>query len=69
MIRQTELELHERAKTLFEQENPGALWRLSSGIEPPRGQRFATLIERQDYLSRIRHDMRQEGANTDVDEI
>ena len=38
MIRQTELEMHERAKTLFEQENPGTLWRLSSGKEPPIGQ-------------------------------
>ena len=67
MIRQTELEMHERAKALFEQENPGTLWRMSSGKEPPVGQRFATLIERQHMLARIRRQMRQE--RQEVDEV
>ena len=53
-IRQIELKMYEEAKALFEKENPGALWRPSSGKKPPIRQRFATLIERQQMLGRIR---------------
>lgn len=69
MIRQTELELHERAKALFEQENPGTLWRLSSGKKPPKGQRFATVIERQEMLARVREAMRREGMDLEADRV
>ena len=63
-MRSSELELHARAQDLFEQENPGRLWR------PPVGtpaisrvaQEAASLIERQNYLSRIRAQMQAEGA-------
>jgi hypothetical protein len=56
--------MHARAKELFELENPGRLWR------PPVGtpaisrvaQEAASLIERQNYLSRIRAQMQAEGA-------
>jgi len=69
MIRQTDLELHERAKALFEKESPGALWRLSSGKQPPIGQRFATLIEHQEMLARIREAVRQEGMDLEADRV
>jgi len=62
------LELHEWAKALFWDETPGTLWRLASGKEPPVGQRYATLIERQVMLARVRAEMRSEGAPSEADE-
>ena len=65
MIRSTEIELHARAQKLFEQENPGRVWRLSTksqfGESAP--ERIANLTERQTYLAHVRNRMRQEGAS------
>lgn len=60
MIRHLELEIYERAKELFERENPGKLWRLPVGIDSIVGQKLSALTERQNYLTRIRDQVRAE---------
>lgn len=63
MIRPSELELHARAKELFERENLGRLWRVPNGASVNLGAHtVASLIERQIFLSRVRAQMRAEGA-------
>ena len=70
MIRSSELELHARAKELYERENPGRLWRVPPGAlpNPVRPYRLAGLIERQNYLARIRDQMRAEGIVLETEE-
>ena len=70
MIRSTELELHARAQTLFESENPGRLWRVPTGTQLSVAipDRIANMTERQTYLARVRILMRQEGVFLEVDE-
>lgn len=69
-MRSSELELHARAQELFERENPGRLWRTPVGApaNSPTSQATASLIERQNYLLRIRNQMRAEGAELITDE-
>ena len=64
MVRSSELELHARVQELFEKENPGRLWRAPVGApaNSPASQTAATLVERQNYLARMRNLMRAEGA-------
>jgi hypothetical protein len=71
LIRSTELELHARAQTLFESENPGRLWRVPTGsqIAAVVSDRTANMTERQTYLARVRILMRQEGVFLEVDEF
>ena len=63
-MRSSELELHARAKDLFERENPGRLWRPPVGTSAISrvAQEAASLIERQNYLSQTRAHMQAEGA-------
>ena len=61
MSRHLELEIYEKAKELFEQENPGQFWRLPFGIYPVTGQEPRELIKRQSYLTRVRDQMHAEG--------
>jgi hypothetical protein len=70
LIRSSELELHARAQKLFEQENPGRLWRIppSLPVRPSSSERIAGLVERQIYLARVREQMRAEGVQTIPDE-
>lgn len=70
MIRSSELELHARAKELFERENPGRLWRVPSDSppNPMKPYRTAGLIERQNYLGRIRAQMHAEGMVLETEE-
>lgn len=70
MIRLSELEAQKRAQALFEKENPGKAWRLTSGnlnfaLQP---KKVAGLIERQNYLSRVRAEMLNEGLRLEVEE-
>ena len=69
MIRQSELELHARAKALFESEHPGRLWRAPVGSAPGSadGLSAAGLIERQNYLARVRAEMRAEGKRFETE--
>jgi len=64
LVRSSELELHARARELFERENLGRLWRTPVGApaNSPASQTAASLVERQNYLVRIRAQMRDEGA-------
>jgi len=64
LVRSSELELHARARELFEHENLGRLWRAPVGApaNSPASQTAASLVERQNYLVRIRAQMRDEGA-------
>ena len=70
MVRSSELELHARAQELFERENLGRLWRAPFGAlaNSPASQTAASLVERQNYLVRIRAQMRDEGAELITDE-
>lgn len=70
MVRSSELELHARAKELFERDNPGRLWRAPVGSAPGSAsdRSAAGLIERQNYLSRIRAQMRAEGVQLATEE-
>ncbi len=70
MVRSSELEVHARAKKLFEQENPGRLWRAPLGaMQGSASDRSAAgLIERQNYLSRVRTEMRAEGVQIETEE-
>ena len=62
--------LHTRAKRLFEQENPGRLWRVPAGTksDSPVARKSADLMERQNYLARVRASMRAEGAILETEE-
>jgi len=64
MIRSLQLELHARAKELFERENPGRLWRAPVGtpVDSPVAQAAAGLTERRDILIRVRTQMRVEST-------
>ena len=64
MLRSSELELHARAKDLFERENPGRLWRPPVGTSAISrvAQEADSLIERQNYLSQTRAQMQSEGT-------
>jgi hypothetical protein len=70
LVRLSELELHARAKVLFEQENPGRLWRspVGSALGSAQDQSAASLVERQVLLSRVRAQMRAEGVELVTDE-
>jgi hypothetical protein len=70
LIRSTELEVHARAQMLFENENPGRLWRVPTGsqIAVVLSDRTANMTERQTYLAHVRNLMRQEGVFLEVDE-
>jgi hypothetical protein len=70
LVRSSELELHARAQELFERENPSRLWRTPVGApaNSPASQAAASLIERQNYLFRIRGQMRAEGSELITDE-
>ncbi|MET3691648.1 hypothetical protein [Methylobacterium goesingense] len=59
-----------RAQELFERENPGRLWRAPSGTTPGSivDRSAAGLLERQNYLSRVRTKMRAEGVQIEKDE-
>lgn len=69
MIRQSELELHARAKDLFESEHPGRLWRAPVGSAPGSAidRSAAGLVERQNYLARVRAEMRAEGKRFETE--
>lgn len=70
MIRSSEIEIHVRAKELYERENPGCFWRMPANTSalPRTLYRTAGLIERQAYLGRVREQMRAEGVFLEVDE-
>lgn len=61
MIRKSELELHAKAKALFERENQGRVWNVPADAPSRQGFQYADLMERQDYLARVRDQMRQDG--------
>ena len=64
MIRKSELELHAMAKALFESENMGRVWNIPTNA-PSKPYRYAGLMERQNYLARVRDQMRQEEKEVD----
>jgi hypothetical protein len=70
VLRSSELELHARAKVLFERESPGRLWRSPVGSAQGSAQdrSAANLVERQVFLSRVRTQMRAEGVELVTDE-
>ncbi len=70
MVRSSELEVHARAKELFERENPGRLWRAPVGSVQGSADDLSTanLMERQNYLSYIRAQMRAEGMHLEAEE-
>jgi len=70
VIRPSELELHARARELFERENPGRLWRAPIGTpaNSPIAQRAAGLVERQNILVQVRAQMRAEGAEVTTED-
>lgn len=68
MIRSSEIELHVRAKALFERENLGCVWNIPADASSRRIYRYANLIERQNYLARVREQMRAEGVHLEAGE-